>query len=233
MSWRDVALAHAKDQDPKESCGLLIEIKGKEKYYPCKNLSNWSNQCFIIDPIDYAKAEDTGKILAVIHSHPTTQPIASQADMISCEDTNLPWHIVNPKTEQWGYYKPSGYKPPLIGRHWVWGVTDCWALVRDWYKETKGIILRDWERPITPEEFIADPMFERCAWRTGFRQLRPEEKLENGDLLFMSILTSGLNHVAIFIDGDVLHHLADRISCKEPYNEWLLKCTGMRLRYAP
>ena len=233
MSWKDVALAHAKEQDPKESCGLLIEIKGKEKYYPCKNLSNWSNQCFIIDPVDYAKAEDTGKILAVIHSHPTTQPIASQADMISCEDSKLPWHIVNPKTEQWGYYEPSGYKPPLIGRHWVWGVTDCWALVRDWYKETKGIILRDWERPITPEEFIADPMFERCAWRTGFRQLRPEEKLENGDLLFMSILTTGLNHVAIFIDGDVLHHLADRISCKEPYNEWLLKCTGMRLRYAP
>ena len=233
MSWKDIALAHAKEQDPKESCGLLLEIKGKEKYYPCKNLSNWSNQCFIIDPVDYAKAEDNGKILAVIHSHPTTQPIASQADMISCEDTKLPWHIVNPKTEQWGYYEPSGYKPPLIGRHWVWGVTDCWALVRDWYKETKGIILRDWERPITPEEFIADPMFERCAWRTGFRQLRPEEKLENGDLLFMSILTTGLNHVAIFIDGDVLHHLADRISCKEPYNEWLLKCTGMRLRYAP
>tara|TARA_Y100000114_G_scaffold88212_1_gene81655 strand:- start:85 stop:786 length:702 start_codon:yes stop_codon:yes gene_type:complete len=233
MSWKDVALAHAKEQDPKESCGLLIDIKGKEKYFACKNLSNWSNQCFIIDPVDYAKAEDTGKILAVIHSHPTTQPIASQADMISCEDSKLPWHIVNPKTEQWGYYEPSGYKPPLIGRHWVWGVTDCWALVRDWYKEEKGIILRDWERPITPEEFIADPMFERCAWRTGFRQLRPEEKLENGDLLFMSILTTGLNHVAIFIDGDVLHHLADRISCKEPYNEWLLKCTGMRLRYAP
>ena len=232
MSWKDVALAHAKEQDPKESCGLLIEIKGKEKYYPCKNLSNWSNQCFIIDPVDYAKAEDSVKILAVIHSHPVTPPIASQADMISCEDTNLPWHIVNPKTEQWGYNEPSGYKPPLIGRHWVWGVTDCWALVRDWYKEKKGIILKDWERPITPEEFIADPMFERCAWRTGFRQLRPEEKLENGDLLFMSILTSGLNHVAIFIDGDVLHHLADRISCREPYNEWLLKCTGMRLRYA-
>ena len=111
MSWKDVALAHAKEQDPKESCGLLIDIKGKEKYFACKNLSNWSNQCFIIDPIDYAKAEDTGKILAVIHSHPTTQPIASQADMISCEDSKLPWHIVNPKTEQWGYYEPSGYKP--------------------------------------------------------------------------------------------------------------------------
>ena len=32
MSWKDVALAHAKEQDPKESCGLLIDIKGKEKF---------------------------------------------------------------------------------------------------------------------------------------------------------------------------------------------------------
>ena len=232
MTWKQDALVHAKDQDPKESCGLLIDINGKEKYYPCKNLSNYSQQCFIIDPEDYAKAEDRGKVLAVIHSHPVTPPVASQADMISCEESGLVWHIVNPKTEQWGFYKPSGYKPPLIGRHWVWGITDCWSLVRDWYKEKLGITLRDWDRPTTPEEFIADPMFEKCAWRTGFRQLRPDEKLENGDLLFMSIMATGLNHVAIFLDGDVLHHLADRISCKEPYNQWLLKCTGMRLRYA-
>ena len=232
MTWKQDALVHAKDQDPKESCGLLIDINGKEKYYPCKNLSNYSQQCFIIDPEDYAKAEDRGKVLAVIHSHPVTPPVASQADMISCEESGLVWHIVNPKTEQWGFYKPSGYKPPLIGRHWVWGITDCWSLVRDWYKEKLGITLRDWDRPTTPEEFIENPMFEKCAWRTGFRQLRPEEKLENGDLLFMSIMATGLNHVAIFLDGDVLHHLADRISCKEPYNQWLLKCTGMRLRYA-
>ena len=232
MTWKQDALVHAKDQDPKESCGLLIDINGKEKYFPCKNLSNYSQQCFIIDPEDYAKAEDSGKVLAVIHSHPITPPVASQADMISCEESGLVWHIVNPKTEQWGFYKPSGYKPPLIGRHWVWGITDCWSLVRDWYKENLGITLRDWDRPTTPEEFIQNPMFEKCAWRTGFRQLRPEEKLENGDLLFMSIMATGLNHVAIFLDGDVLHHLADRISCKEPYNQWLLKCTGMRLRYA-
>ena len=232
MSWKQDALVHAKDQDPKESCGLLIDVKGNEKYYPCKNLSSYSQQCFIIDPEDYAKAEDSGKVLAVIHSHPVTPPVASQADMISCEESGLIWHIVNPKTEQWGFYKPSGYKPPLIGRHWVWGITDCWSLVRDWYKEKLGITLRDWDRPTTPEEFIENPMFEKCAWRTGFRQLRPEEKLENGDLIFMSIMATGLNHVAIFLDGDVLHHLADRISCKEPYNQWLLKCTGMRLRYA-
>ena len=180
MSWKQDALVHAKEQDPKESCGLLLEIKGKEKYFPCKNLSTYSQQCFIIDPDDFVKAEETGNILAVIHSHPVTPPIASQADKISCENSDLPWHIVNPKTEQWGYYEPSGYKPTLLGRPWVWGVTDCWSLVRDWYKEEKNIILRDWDRPTTPQQFLEKPLFESCAWRTGFRELRTDEKLING-----------------------------------------------------
>ena len=232
MIWKQDALVHAKEQDPKESCGLLLEIKGKEKYFPCKNLSTYSQQCFIIDPDDFVKAEETGNILAVIHSHPVTPPIASQADKISCENSDLPWHIVNPKTEQWGYYEPSGYKPTLLGRPWVWGVTDCWSLVRDSYKQEKNIVLRDWDRPTTPQQFLQKPLFESCAWRTGFRELRPDEKLINGDVLLMSILSPTLNHVAIFLDGDVLHHLADRISCKEPYNQWLLKCTGKRYRYA-
>ena len=232
MTWKADALLHAKEQDPKESCGLLLNIRGKEKYFPCKNLSTYSQQCFIIDPDDFVKAEESGNILSVINSHTVTPPIASKADKISCENSKLPWHIVNPKTEQWGYYEPSGYKPALIGRPWVWGVTDCWSLIRDWYKEEKNITLRDWDRPTTPEQFLENPLFESCAWRTGFRELRTDEKLINGDVLLMSILSPTLNHVAIFLDGDVLHHLADRISCKEPYNQWLLKCTGKRYRYA-
>ena len=231
MTWKDAALKHAKEQDPRESVGVLIVIKGKEQYYPCNNLSTYSQQCFILDPEDYVKADALGEITAIVHSHPVTPPSPSQADKVSCEQSGLKWHIVNPKTETWGYCEPTGYKPPLIGRQWVWGVTDCWSLVRDYYRENKNIILRDWERPTTPEEFIKNPMFEKCAADTGFAELKPEDKLQNGDLLFMSILANGLNHVAVFIDGDVLHHLADRLSTKEPYNQWLLKCTGKRYRY--
>ena len=231
MNWKEAALAHAKDQDPKESCGLLLNIKGKERYYPCRNLSMTAFQCFIIDPEDYIRADNTGDIIAVIHSHPVTPPVPSQSDKVACEQSGLVWHIVNPKTESWGYLKPTGYKAPILGREWAWGVTDCYTLVRDWYKEKLNIDLIDWQRPTTLEDFNKDPMFEKCAEETGFRELKPDEKLIDGDLLFMWIFSNNLNHVAIFIDGDVLHHLADRLSCIEPYSEWLLKCTGKRLRY--
>ena len=231
MNWKEAALVHAKDQDPKESCGLLLNINGKEKYFPCRNLSMTAFQCFIIDPEDYIKADNTGDIIGVVHSHPVTPPVPSQSDKVACEQSGLIWHIVNPKTESWGYLKPTGYKAPILGREWAWGVTDCYTLVRDWYKEKLNINLIDWQRPTTLEDFNKEPMFEKCAEETGFRELRPDEKLIDGDLLFMSIFSNNLNHVAIFIDGDVLHHLADRLSCIEPYSEWLLKCTGKRLRY--
>ena len=231
MTWKNAALKHAKEQDPRESVGVLIVIKGKEQYYPCNNLSTYSQQCFILDPEDYVKADALGEITAIVHSHPVTPPSPSQADKVSCEQSGLKWHIVNPKTEMWGYCEPTGYKPPLIGRQWVWGVTDCWSLVRDYYKEQHNIQLLDYERPTTPQDFLDNPLFEQYAERTGFRQLNKDEKLQKGDVLLMSILHPTLNHVAIFLGDEILHHLADRLSTREPYNEWLLKCTGKRYRY--
>jgi len=232
MSWKDAALVHAKDQNPKESVGLLLNIKGKEKYYPCRNLSMTSHQCFVLDPEDYVKADNLGSIKAVIHSHPITSPLPSQADLVSCENSGLPWYIVNPNSETWGYCEPTGFKVPLIGRQWVWGVTDCWSLVRDWYKEENNIELIDYERNITPEEFIKNPLFEKYAKDTGFVELEQGQALQKGDVLLMSILHPTLNHVAIFLGDMVLHHLADRLSCREPYSMWLQKCTGKRYRYA-
>ncbi len=231
INWKVDALNHAKKEDPKESVGLLLNIKGKERYYPCNNLALTNHQCFILDPEDYVKADSIGSITAIIHSHPITPPTPSQADKVSCEQSNLPWHIVNPKTEKWASLQPTGYKAPLIGRQWVWGVTDCWSLVRDYYKEQKKIELLDYERSMLPEDFLKNPLFEKYAERTGFRELKQNESLEQGDVLLMSILHPTLNHVAIFLGDMVLHHLADRLSCREPYSEWLLKCTGKRYRY--
>ena len=61
--WRDDALEHAVQEDPRESCGLLIIKKGKEVYFPCKNLAFEPTDQFIIDADCWVEAEDQGEMV--------------------------------------------------------------------------------------------------------------------------------------------------------------------------
>ena len=229
--WQQIAMRDSKVESPKETCGLVVNVKGKEVFFYCPNMSKDEDN-FILSPEHYAACEEQGQIVAIFHSHPKGSSEPSDADKISCEASKLPWYIYSPLENTWSQIRPNGYKPKLYGRPWIWGLTDCYTFIRDWYKDVKNITLKDYQRSLTAEEFLENPLFESYAWRTGFRELRHNESPEKGDVYLMKLLHPKPSHVAVYVGhGNIAHHCNERLSCIEPYSEFYIKCTHKRYRY--
>tara|TARA_R100000781_G_scaffold46676_2_gene31428 strand:- start:3709 stop:4428 length:720 start_codon:yes stop_codon:yes gene_type:complete len=215
-SIKEKALAHAKEEDPKESVGLVHIVKGRERYFPCTNQADEPELHFCLDPNDYLKCENQGEIIAVIHSHPSTNHEPSEADKVACEKSNLPWFVVNPKTEKWGYYEPSGFILPYVGRQWSHGIVDCFTLARDFYKREFNIEFFDYNRQddwwLKGEALYLDNFAKE-----GMREIDIEE-IQYGDAFLMNIESPTPNHAAIYLGENlILHHVQKRLSSRDVY----------------
>lgn len=231
MSWRDEAEAHALLAQPAESCGLLVRAAGcRPLYRACRNIAGADS--FQLDPDDLAAVEDAGfEVLAIVHSHPgQDDPAPSAADLECCDTGDLPWHIVGVPSLRWVTVTPAHQLPELVGRSFEYGASDCYSIVRDWYRLERSVWLADVPRTSDTEEdgsSIYLPRLQAHGWRAVASEPRP------GDVLLMRMGAREANHAAVYLgDNLILHHLEGRLSSREPWGTDYRARTTHILRHA-
>lgn len=234
--WREAVeahKAHAVAEWPREACGLVL---ADGAYRPCRNGAETPETAFAIDPDEWLAAG--GPPAAVLHSHPAgLHPVTGAAipvqegpsarDMRAQADTAVPWGIT--VAGEGGATDPVWFgdqvpRAPLIGRRFVHGVHDCYALARDWHREA-GIPLPD--VPRDPDWWLTGQSLYDGFAAAGFQRVhRPEGRPLPGDCFLCAVRAPVMNHGGIYLgDGLILHHLAHRLSGRAPAAPWRAKMT--------
>ncbi|KLD76742.1 hypothetical protein Y886_19440, partial [Xanthomonas hyacinthi DSM 19077] len=68
LTTQDDIHAHALAEYPRESCGVIVVRKGRERYIACQNIAETPSDHFRLSPQDVAAAEGEGELTAVVHS---------------------------------------------------------------------------------------------------------------------------------------------------------------------
>ena len=116
-------------------------------------------------------------------------------------------------------------EPPYIGRPYILGVYDCYTIVRDYIQREDGYTLP--ELTDTPER-LANQWLSDGVFVTN-EELRNWDRVINrrpGDVVLFSISRGrgyeplNANHCGIYLgDDQFLHHLPNRASCIQPFDE--------------
>jgi proteasome lid subunit RPN8/RPN11 len=223
---------------PKEACGVVLSVGKKSLPVVCGNTSPAPENHFIIDLHDYAAACDRGEIIGIWHTHVESPAKPSDADRAGCENSDLPWYIVSIYKVN-GHFQlsevevltPSGFEMEYIGRPYVFGVFDCWTLIRDYYRREFNICLGDYPRI---EKFWrkGHNFFGENWEKEGFKKLIDVEP-KSGDLfLFQTDNNHFPDHIGVYIGDDTfLHHSYGRLSRRDIYGGYWHKHTSFHLRH--
>ena len=238
--------AHALAEYPRECCGLIVAVGRREEYRPCANLEASTGQ-FRMSAEAWSEAEDAGRVLAVVHSHPDAPAQPSEADLAACEATGLPWVIVSVRegaVDEVHQFTPSGWQAPLLGRQFFHGVLDCYTLIRDWYGREAGIELPDFERADDWWNQGQDLYMQQFAL-AGFERIPDGAAIQPGDVVLMAVRSPVANHAGVYLDqrplaevpglhpgpNAMLHHLYGRLSERVVYGGHWQEITRAVIRH--
>lgn len=218
---------HAEKVFPKESIGLIID----GKFIAVENVHPTPEKNFRVSPTDLIRFH--GKIQAVIHSHNVSKVGGvevhswgpSKADMACQIAWNVPFGIQYVTEGGAGnivWWGPGVPVRPYEGRPYVFGVMDCYSIVRDWYEKERGVILDDFARAdYYWEEDNAVDLYIENVKSQGFTEVE-DRKFEIGDVIMLKIRSKIVNHSMIYLGGDVgLHHLSRSLSRQESISRFI------------
>ena len=200
---------------PNEGVSFLDADGNKERLVVIPNTHFEPTHNFEISPENWLSVSP----LSLVHSHVTTSAKPSRTDVIMCEESGIPWHIYSLKDNAWEVLMPQGIKFQLAGREFIWGVHDCFSLVRDYYKTAHNIDLPNFYRR---HEFwrFGEDLIARHYEGAGFSKV---DDLKVGDLVVMKIFSKIPNHLGVFVQNRLLlHHISRRLSGVDIYGGvWL------------
>ena len=233
MNYLDDFIKHAESSNT-EVCGLVVNYNGKPIYYRCNNISTNGTDEFILDPLDYVKAESMGTILYVCHSHVTVTEQPSKVDTLVCNKGSTPWLIYSLVTKNIFTLEPENKIPNLFGREYVYNVQDCWTLVRDIYRLELNIQL---PRLVIDSDFYwyldkSKNYFSQYASEAGFYRVTDKSIKKYDVLLFRTDKAVVPNHAAVYYDNNIIaHHAYNRLSSKDIFGGYWLKSVQDTYRY--
>lgn len=192
------------------------------------NVAEDPENFFRVAKHDMAAATVAG-LLAVVHSHPNWHPCPSASDMRCQDASGVPWGILatdGKRTTDIVWFGDQADKLPLIGRPFQHGVTDCYAIIRDYYSIELGISIpefpRDWEWWLKGDDLYRDGF-----GKAGFHRIEQSEA-KPGDVWIAQLRSPVPNHGGILLEGGLgLHHPSSRnpidpshLSRREPISRW-------------
>ena len=127
----DEIKTHFDTEYPREACGIIGVVKGKKRWFPCKNVAE-SEEDFILSSEDWFEVKRQADILAIVHNHIDNSNQPSENDVSSCNALGIPYYIFSYPGLELNIVEPEKRFNPLVGREYKFGVNDCFEAMRDW-----------------------------------------------------------------------------------------------------
>lgn len=216
-------------------CGINAEGEVIE----FENIAEDPRKDFKIDSQSFHKA----RVEFLIHSHPTHLNMAkmvsgkpidprtpSMSDMKTQQNLNIPFGIVSTDGQEVSEILMfPDLDAPLTGLPYVYGVYDCFSIVRRYFYQKFDKVILDYPRDYNGlfDEFS---LYRKHLEASDFIEIPLWSEWKNGDLGVLKLKSRVENHAVLYDDGQFLHHVNGKDSETLNFDNWKKRIT-LRLRH--